>query len=526
MTRKTGPATLRQWLNDGDELALLDVREPGQFGEGHAFFAINLPYSRLEADAPARLPRRDVRIVLIGADDADDTHDGVAERAASRLQEAGYTDIHILEGGAAAWPQSGCALFKGVNLPSKTFGELVEQVCHTPHLSAAELQQRLQDKAPLLLVDGRTPAEHRKMAIPGALPVPNGELALRVPTLLADTQTPVVVHCAGRTRSIIGAQTLRHVGLPNPVIALENGTQGWRLAGLELEHDSPREIPDVDLAATHDARREGAHRYAQRAGVTFLDAAAAQAWLDDPTRSSYAFDIRTAAEYAAGTLPGAQHAPGGQLIQATDQYVAVRPARILVLDDEGIRAPIVAAWLSQLGFEAAVVEGGIHTDLRLPAITPTALPVSPTRAQASTLRELAQAGVPVLDLRPSLAFRKEHLSGSPWTTRARVRQHTADTVVLIADDEVLAALAARDLQEAGTKTVLLADWQTALESGLPREATPDSPSDAEAIDYLFFVHDRHDGNLDAARRYLEWETGLLAQCTEDELRVFKPLPQA
>ncbi|MEC5397429.1 rhodanese-like domain-containing protein [Uliginosibacterium sp. H1] len=523
MTRKAGPATLRQWLNDGAELALIDVREPGQFGEGHAFFAINLPYSRLEVDAPARLPRRDVRIVLI---DADDTNGGVAERAASRLHEAGYTDISVLEGGAAAWPQSGCALFKGVNLPSKTFGELVEQVCHTPHLSAAELQQRLQDKAPLLLVDGRTPAEHRKMAIPGALPVPNGELALRVLALLSDKQTPVVVHCAGRTRSIIGAQTLRHVGLPNPVIALENGTQGWRLAGLELEHDSPREIPDIELTATHKAQREGAHRYAQRAGVAFLDATAAQAWLDDPTRSSYAFDIRTADEYAAGTLPGAHHAPGGQLVQATDQYVAVRPARILVLDDEGIRAPTVAAWLSQLGFEAAVVEGGIRADLRLPTITPPALPVAPTRAQASTLRELAQAGTPILDLRPSLNYRADHLAGTQWTTRARIRSHAAETVVLIADDEVLAALAARDLQEAGTKTVLLADWQTARDSGLPREATPDSPSDAEAIDYLFFVHDRHDGNLDAARRYLAWETGLLAQCTEDELGVFRPLPQA
>ncbi|WP_018607208.1 rhodanese-like domain-containing protein [Uliginosibacterium gangwonense] len=507
--------SLRSQLSDGAEIALIDVREPGQYGEGHPFLAVNLPYSRLELDAIRLLPRLDVRIVLIDADD------GVAQRAHARLTAAGYGNLAVLTGGAPAWPASGCALFKGVNVPSKTFGELVEQICHTPHLSAIELQGRLLANEPVLLVDGRTPAEHRKMTLPGALPIPNGELALRIPALLTDTSTPVVIHCAGRTRSIIGAQTLRHLGLTNPVLALENGTQGWRLAGLDLEHDSPRTLPPKQQSQL----KEAARHFAARAGAPELDTASAQAWLDDRYRSTYVFDIRSAKEYEAGTLPGALHAPGGQLIQATDQYVAVRHARILVLDDEGVRAPTVAAWLRQLGFESATLSLGIHAPLKISARSAPYLPPLPWQLDSAEMRSLIEAGARIIDLRASLAYRAAHLQGARWSIRPRLAKHAENMpMLLIADNPALAALAVQDLHESGAIESYMVDWQTVLDSGLPIEASPDLPSDDDAIDYLFFVHDRHDGNLDAARRYLEWETGLISQCMPNELAIFNPLP--
>lgn len=97
----------REWLNDGQEVALLDLREAGQFGEGHPFFAIPLPYSRLELDARRLLPRLDVRAVLL------DNGDGVAERGAQRLQALGYTQVHVLQGGAPAWAAAGYTLLRG-----------------------------------------------------------------------------------------------------------------------------------------------------------------------------------------------------------------------------------------------------------------------------------------------------------------------------------------------------------------------------------------------------------------------------
>ncbi|MDB5892718.1 MAG: sulfurtransferase, partial [Rhodoferax sp.] len=235
---RTVPAdTVRAWLNDGGEIALLDVREAGQFGEGHPFFAVPLPYSRLEIDIPQLVPRLATRTVLI------DAGDGVADRAARRLAALGYTDVQVLEGGAPGWAAAGYVLFKGVNLPSKTFGELVEHAFGTPHISPQELHARQQAGAPMVLLDGRTFDEHRKMTIPGAVSVPNGELALHWRALVPDATTEIVVHCAGRTRSIIGAQILRSLGVPNPVVALENGTQGWALEGLQLDHGSTRRHP-------------------------------------------------------------------------------------------------------------------------------------------------------------------------------------------------------------------------------------------------------------------------------------------
>ncbi|MCL9871312.1 rhodanese-like domain-containing protein, partial [Ralstonia solanacearum] len=232
------PVTLKHWLHDGAEIALFDVREAGEFGEGHLLLATPVPYSRLEIDAARLAPRRSVRLVVVDADGG-----ALAVLAARRLRDLGYGDVAVLRGGVAAWQAAGLTVFKGVNVPSKVFGELAELAYRTPHVTAAELVAWQRARKPHVLLDGRTVAEYRRMTIPGAVSCPNGELALRAHALIPDDETPVVIHCAGRTRSLIGAQTLRNLGLPNPVYALENGTQGWQLHGLTLEHGAGRRVP-------------------------------------------------------------------------------------------------------------------------------------------------------------------------------------------------------------------------------------------------------------------------------------------
>ncbi|MES2188036.1 MAG: rhodanese-like domain-containing protein [Pseudomonadota bacterium] len=527
--RTIDAATLRRWLQDGSEIALLDVREHGQYGEGHPFLAVHLPYSRLELEAGRLVPRLATRIVVFD----DGPPSDVAPRAATRLRALGYTGVHLLQGGAPAWSGTGAALFKGVNLPSKTFGEQIEHAFGVPHIGAAELKARLDAGEPLVLLDGRTLEEHRKMTIPGAVPVPNGELALRWRSVVPDASTPVVVHCAGRTRSIIGAQILRDLGLPNPVLALENGTQGWALAGYPLERGSTRVPPPAAPGDLLRQSRADAASAAAREGLAPLTVQAAQAWIDDPQRSTFVLDVRTADEFAAGTLPGAVHAPGGQLLQAADLTIGVRGSRVLLLDDDGTRAPVIALWLQRLGFEAAAVQGGIAAPLRIAA--PAALPLAPLpelgAEQLAGLRNPDNTPAPyyVADLRGSLAYRRQHSRGAAWSIRPQLPRDVArgtggdqrHAVLLLADEEAVARLAAQDLREAGWQRVSWAPAAAARAAGWPQESTPHLPADADAIDYLFFVHDRHDGNLDAARRYLEWETGLLAQCTADELGTFR-----
>ena len=519
--------TLRTWLNDAEEIALFDVREAGQFGEGHLFFAVPLPYSRLELDVTRLAPRRDVRVVLV------DDGDGIAGKAARRLASLGYTQVSVLAQGVHGWSAAGYTLFKGVNLPSKTFGELVEHAYDTPHISASELARRQAAGEKLALLDGRTFEEHRKMTIPGAVSCPNGELAYRLDELVAQADTTIVVHCAGRTRSIMGAQMLRNLGVENPILALENGTQGWFLAGLQLEHGSTRRYPETvsDEALELARRRVAALR--ERHGVTTLTARAAQDWIDDTRRTTLVLDVRTPDEFARDPLKGSYSAPGGQLLQATDQYIGVRKSRVLLIDDEGVRAPVIAHWLVQLGIEAAVVTPETRRELRLPIAAAARSAAALPRLDAAALRTLvARDQAPALiDLRSSAQYRRGHADGACWAIRPTLEpllaQNIAKTgsaaVLLFADSTGLAELAALDLRETGATDVYLANdgldaWHAA---GLPIVESAEHPEDSERIDYLFFVHDRHEGNAQAARDYLAWETGLLAQCAPDELAAFK-----
>lgn len=512
--------TLKQWLHDGTEIALLDVREHGQYGESHLFYAAPVPYSRLELDIARLAPRRGVRVVVYDNGGAD----GTAARAAGALSALGYGQVHRLTGGIAQWQQAGYAVFAGVNVPSKTFGELAEEVFHTPRIGARELAERQRRGDDLIVLDGRPYAEYQKMSIPGGVCCPNGELALRAHTLASSPDTTIVVNCAGRTRSIIGAQTLINLGVPNPVYALENGTQGWYLEDLQLEHGARRRYGDDIASADIPELARRSAQLAERHGVPMADASQVQAWLRDTARSTFLCDVRSAEEFEQGSLPGAQHTPGGQLVQATDQYLAVRGARIVVFDAEGVRAPVVASWLRQMGWDACVLQEGVLAALahEVPAAQAPALTLLSDAALADTLAQGAQA----IDIRPSMRYRAKHIAGARWSIRPRLDRLTLDAarpVVLLAEDATLAAWAAGDLRALGitdikANTGTPESWSA---HGIALESTPADPADGECIDYLFFVHDRHDGNKAAARQYLAWETNLTKQIDDRERAAYR-----
>ena len=528
MTTQITAQDLRQWLYDGAELALLDVRELGQIAEGHILFSAPLPYSRFEIGLPALVPNQHVRMVLC------DSGDGVAERAAERAHALGYVNTHVLSGGVASWAAAGHTLFEGVNVPSKAFGELIELAEHTPRLTAEQVAQMQTDGADMVIVDGRPMAEYRKMNIPGASCCPNGELALRIGRVAPDPSTTIVVNCAGRTRSIIGAETLRGVGIPNPVYALENGTQGWTLAGLALgtgaEHAMP--MPSDDLSSAH----RHAEALAARHGVAGIDAASVATMLSDDTRTTYLLDVRTAEELAdddaafqdARERLAIAHAPGGQLVQATDQWIGVRNARVIVLDTEGLRAKVAASWLRRLGHEAMTVEGGLSAvsaldmQRQLPQARAPGLPrISPS----SLAGKLGTSEAPqIIDLRSSSAYREGHIPGAVWSTRARVvRDAAPGPKVLVAEHDHISAFAARDLQEAGhtALSILASGMSRWAEAGHPVETSADAPADADRIDFIFHTHGRHDGDREASLAYLEWEVGLVDQLDEQERAVFR-----
>ena len=525
------PTQLKKWLHDGKEIALLDVREHGQYGEEHLFYVVSTPYSKLESEVLRLAPRKDVRMVLVG-----DSNNDLPIKANQRLFDLGYSQVHILDGGVPAWRQAGYEVFAGVNLPSKAFGELAEHAFNTPRISALELNEKIANKEDLIVLDGRPYQEFKKMSIPTAMCCPNGELALRIDDIVKNPDTTIVVNCAGRTRSIIGAQTLINLGLPNKILALENGTQGWYLADLKLDHGKTNKHPETIDAHTLSSRQKRARELALKHKVPFVDGATVERWLKEKDRTTYLCDVRTPEEFAHQTVNGAQHTPGGQLVQATDQYIGTKGARIVVFDQENVRAPAMASWLAMLGWDVAVWDGALnhrwsteHTS-QSDSKHSEALVGQTASAQhiaADQISQHIQAGARVLDMRPSMKYREAHLQNAVWTIRPLLNsmsdQIKGQAIVVLAEEESIAQLAAKDLMELGAKSVSFnvdhpAKWSQVK---LSVESTPEHPSDKECIDYLFFVHDRHDGNKAAARQYLAWEMNLLAQIDEQEKAAFK-----
>ncbi|HRD75617.1 MAG TPA: rhodanese-like domain-containing protein, partial [Hyphomicrobiaceae bacterium] len=310
MAQRVDARTLKQWLGEPGEIALLDIREMGPYSQGHPFLAVPLPYSRLEVEIERLVPRRSARLVVF-----DLKGEGLAETAAKRAEALGYTAVHVLAGGAEGWKAAGYELFDGVNLPSKTFGEIVEIERHTPRITAAELAAMQTRGDDIQIVDGRTIAEYQRFSIPGGVPCPNGELALRIADIVPSPKTKIVVNCAGRTRSIIGAQTLIDWGVPNDVVALENGTQGWFLAGLKREEGATGRMPALPTGAALERAKARAAALLEERGVPTVDARTVERWIGEADRTTYVFDVRTPEEFKADGIAGSVWAEGGQLIQ-------------------------------------------------------------------------------------------------------------------------------------------------------------------------------------------------------------------
>lgn len=523
MTVYISSSELHAALQDGDELALIDVREQGVFFDSHLFWAVCIPLSRLELIVLDLVPRKNTRIVL-----CDDGPSGLANDAMEVLATLGYSDVRILEGGTAAWGEAGYELYSGVNVPSKAFGEFVEVNYDTPRVPPEELNRIIESGRDMVILDSRPMDEYHRMNIPGGIDVPGAELVYRVHEIAPDPETLVVVNCAGRTRSIIGSQSLINAGLPNEVIALKDGTMGWELAGFTCEHGSTTFGPDPSAEAVAVARAR-AEAVAKRFGVRFVDRATVKDWQSEQdSRTLYLLDVRTAEEFAAGHVAGARHAPGGQLVQATDEYVGTRHARIVLFDSEQVRAVMTASWLIQLGWtDVHVYRGALDQwDLETGAVPATA----PDIAAFETIApgDVDVEAHFVLDVSDSLTYRQGRVPGAWWGVRSRLSEVTwpdDKRIVIYADDDRLAHLTAADAAEMAEDEVFvlaggLDAWRDA---GLAVEADDGKMTLAttETNDVWYKPYDTDDQVRAKMEEYLVWEVGLVDQINRDDTVHFR-----
>lgn len=530
MVETIDASTLKSWIVDGDELALLDARELGVFFDSHLFHAACIPLSRMELMFGRQVPRQDTRTVWcdsgVGRSLADD--------AAARAEVLGWTNQYVLTGGCAAWEAAGGELYSGVNVPSKAFGEYVEHTYGTPRIPAAELQSMLDDDTDLVVLDSRPLNEFRNMSIPTGTDCPGAELVHRVKEMAPDPATTVVVNCAGRTRSIIGAQSLINAGLENRVVALENGTMGWEIAGLTVDRGREAHAPDP-TDSSRAWSEAAAAEVGRRFGVESIDVVQLERWKADPSRTTYVLDVRTVEEFEAGHRADSSHAAGGQLVQATDEYVATRNARIVLVDDTGVRATMTASWLRQLGWNDAVVlgGGGAAGDLVSGPEPRVSVASAPTIKVSELAPALGGDGLVVLDIDSSVKYRNRgHIPGAWWGVRSRLAEARqtigrVQQLVLTSTDGQLAKVAVADAQAQWPNAEVMAlaggnrAWRHAeLEMELGFELATSEPNDVwyKPYDHPGEVAEQH------MRDYLTWEIALVDQIARDPTISFPAFP--
>jgi rhodanese-related sulfurtransferase len=514
------PEALASLLAGNAAFALIDVREAGEYNSSHIPGASLVARRQLESVMPSAVPYRGARVIV-----CDD--DGRRARlAAATLEDLGYGDVSVLDGGINRWVTEGLATEWGSNVPSKDFGEKVEVVAHVPEIEARELAERMRGGEKFLILDSRTPEEFRRFCIPGGRSVPGGELALRITDLTRglDPGTTVIVNCAGRTRSIIGTRVLQRMGISN-VYGLKNGTAGWMLAGEQLESGSDRvALPEPSAEAVAAAEAYAA-KLAAEDGVRFLDPAGLVETMARARQETvYLIDVRTREEYAAGHVPGFRWFPGGQAVQRCDDVAVVKGATFVFACDGKARATVIASWYRQMGFrDVYALDGGTRAWLASGrALEAGALDETPAgyeRARAASKRVTAQAlsassrpGA-LIFVDTSQDFARGHVPGSRWVPRGWLEFWIGDIVpskstplTVTCNDGTGSTLAAATLAGLGYADVSVLDggmaaWQKAglaVEKGL-------SGVMAAPTDVVLAGPDRNFADM---QNYLRWEEAL------------------
>src|SRR6185369_11626054 len=317
-----------------------------------------------------------------------------------------------------------------------------------------------------------------------------------------------------------------NAGVPNKVVALRNGTMGWQLAGLTCVQGRSVRYPDTSADALAWAQ-SAARQVEKRFGIGCIDRETLTRWHADKTRTTYVFDVRDPTEYAAGHLPGAISAPGGQLVQATDAYIGTLGARIVLSDDKEVRAVMTASWLKQMGWRDVFVlpQTGEETDAPNSVVLGT-----PSRDVIDVARLRAMTEVTVIDLSPSPVYKAGHIPGAWFAIRSRLPQALktiapSGSLVLTSEDGVVASLAVNEVRALIDSPVSWlaggnAAWRSA---GLPLSTEPRMAD--EPLDVWLKPYEQSGDRAAAMNAYLAWEVDLLERIKRDGTTNFSTTPR-
>ena len=520
------PSDIESWCDTHHNRALIDVNEFGEFIMGHAPHFVCIPRGHLPERMRYLIPDSDTAVLLMCSDGRR------SARAAAEVRALGYRSVTVVDGGLATYTGAGMPIEQGSNVLGKRFGELLAAQEDVEQLTPRQVDE-LAANGPVALFDVRTTREFEGEGhLPGAVSAPGHRVAHDVSALRRkQPDTPVILNCAGRTRSIVAAEKLSALGIQK-VYALQNGTMAWLLDGRELDSrradgdDAISESPDLDADLA-----TAAARLAQQQQLVSESAGDLMARLrrGEPL---YLVDVRAPADFSASTIPGARSCPDGQLTNQADDVMAVRSTPVYCFSTVDVQAILAARTLAGMGFEQVRwIRGGFRAWVAdslptQPGRVPMPPPVTPHEALfLQNAADLASSGSlrtgnQVVDVRSVSAFVAEHVPGATWIPfglldlDAGEHLDTSRPILLIGDHDTAAARGARLLADLGFQACGLrggiASW---VKAGLAVESGADGnnidmTAAREEVDIVGFGPVELRRTKADMRRYLEWEIAL------------------
>ena len=470
---------------------LIDCRERRDYVHGHWFGSNNIPLSILPIRLPFLCSDQDFPIYFL------DWGDAASVVALRLIEKLGYQNVTPQKTTQPTEPVVGYV--QGEYVWSKAFGEIV---AHQSDILEVTPQQYMTDYQHAQLVDVRPAGEYNRFTLPSSVNLPNSLLLANMEQL-GHNADMVLLHCAGRTRSIIGAHTIKAAGYRGDFGIFRGGTQAWEIDGFTREHGANRTIGENIESA------ESVANFLKQWQIpsTQIQPTEISAFIE--TKSDHLmFDVSD--DTANGVLVGENiiKVSGTNLVQQTDRSIARYHLPILLIDNaSGSRAAFAAYWLSRMGFCVKIVivdADNLH-------FSPQKNNDVQKKSDQRLIEKWVSSGTQIFDFRVSSEFASCHIVSSRWQNISLMLDQKPDMgmIGIIAPCHKTGDMVFDILTDIGWKIDGIYVWQDQpLDPNILSSTELMFDQNKTPIDKSALFAGRHFGILKDAQDYLAWEEDL------------------
>jgi len=322
--------------NNKKNISFLDIRERKQYVHGFAFGSVNCPFSKFKYLIKELVPDLNTNLILIGVKNNNQTN-----QIQKILTKFRYCRSYIIKGDYKNWKKHKFPLWAGEYTFSKAFGEWIEITSNIKNIYAKELNKIHKKNHNYLQIDARPKKEFEKFSLPQSVQCSGGELPCYINNK-ENLKKNYIVHCAGRTRSIIAYQTLKDFDFENKKYVLNGGTQNWVLNGYDRKFNNKSKIKSTKINYKDDLKL--ANTVAKKFNIPLTH-------IESKKANSYNFQINSEIKNFK-KIPGWKQVNATTLIQSTDKFISSTNTKVLIFSHIPSSAVFTVIWLRRMGYQA------------------------------------------------------------------------------------------------------------------------------------------------------------------------------